>query len=193
MAFSAVTAALLLLPHWIARAELALPAWTGPRRAGAAAVLAAAVAVGLTFVAPTARCFPPASGWRAPEPDAVRFIREAGLTGNAVVHFDFGEYAIFHLRDRIKVSIDNRRETVYSDAVLHGHLRFYAGEDAGYPDRLHAEIVWLPATMTRVVKGLEARGWIRRFEGPETIVLLKTSGEVVQGPSRMGTPCFPNP
>jgi hypothetical protein len=193
LAFAAVTAALLLLPNWRSAAALALPRWSGPRRAAAAAVLAAATAVALSFVVPTADCFPPASGWRAPEADAVRFIRDSGITGNAVVHFDFGEYAFFHLRDRIKVSIDNRRETVYSDRVLQDHLRFYAGEDAGYPDRLRADIVWLPASLTTVVNGLESRGWIRRFEGPDTIVLLKSPGPIVKGEPARSTPCFPNP
>jgi hypothetical protein len=191
MAFAAVTAALLLLPSWRSAAGLPLPRWTGPRRAAAAAVLAAATAVALSFVVPTADCFPPAAGWRAPEPDAVQFIRESGLTGNALVHFDFGEYAFFHLRDRIKVSIDNRRETVYSDAVLQDHLRFYAGQNPDYPDRLGAAMVWLPTSMTEVIASLETRGWIRRFDGPNTIILLKAAGPVVRGGTTVGTPCFP--
>jgi hypothetical protein len=113
------------------------------------------------------------------------------VTGNAVVHFDFGEYAFFHLRDRIKVSIDNRRETVYSDAVLQDHLRFYAGQNPDYPDRLGAAMVWLPTSMTEVIASLETRGWIRRFDGPNTIILLKAAGPVVRGGTTVGTPCFP--
>jgi hypothetical protein len=192
LAFAAVTAVLLLLPHWTTalRAE---PRWTRPRRMSAAAVLALAASVGMTFVLRTLDCFPAASMWQSPDPDAVRFIRDSRVRGNAVVYFDFGEYALFHLRDQIKVSIDNRRETVYSTAVLEDHQRFYEGKDPEYPDRVHASLVWLPRSMDNVLRGLERRGWVRRFEGPNTAVLLKTPGPLVRGRATPGTPCFPRP
>ena len=48
----------------------------------------------------------------------------AGADGNLVVDFDWGEYVIWHLGPRIKVSIDGRRETVYSSQALVRDLDF---------------------------------------------------------------------
>jgi uncharacterized membrane protein len=46
---------------------------------------------------------------------AVAFLRESGIRGNMAVPFDWGEYVLWHLGPGVKVSIDGRRETVYSD------------------------------------------------------------------------------
>jgi hypothetical protein len=193
MALAAVTAAVLLLPKWRTPSPHAAVGWTAARRAVAAGVIAGACAVALTFVVPTRSCFPPTHHWRAPEPDAVAFIRDADLRGRALVHFDFGEYVIFHLRDRLKVSIDNRRETVYSDTVVQDHIRFYAGQDPAYPERLQADLVWLPRSLDAVTNALEERGWFRRFDGPNTVILHRSRGAVVHGRPSVGTPCFPHP
>lgn len=192
MAFAALTPALLLVPTWQPAALPPRVAWTLRRWRIAGVSLGIAVLVGWQFVQPTLTCFPPVPGWRAPESDAVAFLRAANVE-RVVPHFDYGEYAIFHLRDRTRVSIDNRRETVYSDAAIKASDRFAAGEDPDYPARLRADAVWWPANETAVIQQLETRGWYKRFEGPRTVVLLRTDGPLVQGVSRAGTPCFPNP
>ena len=43
------------------------------------------------------------------------------------MHFDWGEYVLWHLSPQIKVSIDGRRETVYSDPIYAENLRFTSG------------------------------------------------------------------
>jgi hypothetical protein len=48
---------------------------------------------------------------------AVSWLREARVAGNVVTFFDWGEYAIWHLAPRVRVSMDGRRETVYPRAV----------------------------------------------------------------------------
>jgi len=48
---------------------------------------------------------------------AVARIKDSGATGNMAVFFDWGEYALWHLSPRIKVSVDGRRETVYADGA----------------------------------------------------------------------------
>ena len=48
----------------------------------------------------------------------------AGAEGNLLVDFDWGEYVIWHLGPRVKVSIDGRRETVYSSQALARDLDF---------------------------------------------------------------------
>jgi hypothetical protein len=58
------------------------------------------------------------------------------------VDFNWGEYAIWHVGPRIKVSVDGRRETVYSEDAYQENLRFMAGR-AGWDailDQDHADL-----------------------------------------------------
>ena len=53
---------------------------------------------------------------------------------NVAVHFNWGEYVLWHAGPRVKVSMDGRRETVYSDAAYHDNSLFIDG--VGEWDRL---------------------------------------------------------
>ena len=192
LAFPMLSAALLLGRLWDAPMASAEVRWTASRRWLFGGVVAMSGAFAALTIAPTLSCFPPLDGVRAPEPDAVGFLRTTPVT-RAVVHFDYGEYAIFHLRDRLRVSMDNRHYTVYSDAAIKASDRFAAGYDPEYPERIGADAVWWPSNDARVIDPLAERGWVKRFEGPKTVVLMRTPGEVVRGRESVGTPCFPNP
>ena len=61
---------------------------------------------------------------------AVALIKESGLSGNMAVSFDWGEYVLWHLGPRVKVSIDGRRETVYSDEIYRQSRDFERGSGA---------------------------------------------------------------
>src|SRR6185503_18032152 len=65
---------------------------------------------------------------------AVQLIKDSGVEGRLAVFFDWGEYALWHLSPRLKVSVDGRRETVYSDAVYTENADFVYG--IGNWDRL---------------------------------------------------------
>jgi hypothetical protein len=58
---------------------------------------------------------------------AVALLVVSGTGGNLAVEFDWGEYALWHLGPRIRVSIDGRRETVYSSEVRRINQAFAAG------------------------------------------------------------------
>lgn len=193
-ALAALTLVLSVMPEWTRGSSLVgvRPAWTPRRRLAAAATIAVAFAFAARSIVPTLGCFPPLENWRAPEPDAVAFLRAAAVH-RVVPHFDYGEYAIYHLRDRAKVAIDNRRETVYSQAVVDENQHFADGLDPEYPIRIGADAVWWPAGDRRVIEPLESRGWVKRFEGPKTVVLTRTPGDITRGRDSVGTPCFPNP
>jgi len=45
----------------------------------------------------------------------VAFLKQSGVGGNMAVPFDWGEYVLWHLGPRMKVSNDGRRETLYSE------------------------------------------------------------------------------
>jgi hypothetical protein len=58
----------------------------------------------------------------------VAAVGSAGLEGNAVVPFNWGQYIIWHLGPDVRVSGDGRRETVYSEEVHRANLDFANGE-----------------------------------------------------------------
>jgi hypothetical protein len=165
--------------------------WRTPTRIGAAVVLALATTVGIALAAPGRACWPALEGVLAPEPEAVSFVRSADLRGRAVVHFNYGLYVIAHLHEQLQVSIDNRRETVYSDAVVRDHQRFNRGDDPRYPERLGADLIWLPTTLDTVIAQLEARGWHRRFTGPRTVLLSREPGSHTVITVSGAGPCYP--
>jgi hypothetical protein len=58
---------------------------------------------------------------------AVAVLRQSDVAGNVAVPFTWGEYAIWHLGPRVKVSIDGRRETLYSERTYQQSLDFERG------------------------------------------------------------------
>ena len=65
---------------------------------------------------------------------AVGLLRESDVSGNLAIHFDWGEYAIWHLAPAIRVSVDGRRETVYDGEAYQANIQFIFG--VGDWDRL---------------------------------------------------------
>jgi hypothetical protein len=59
---------------------------------------------------------------------AIGLIKESGVRGNLAIHFDWGEYAIYHLGPSVKVSVDGRRETAYPRAVYIENQNFMRGQ-----------------------------------------------------------------
>jgi hypothetical protein len=131
-----------------------------------------------------------------PEPEAAEFIRANGLRGNVLNWFDWGEYIIWQFGPELKVSIDGRRETLYSDSLLAAHIRFYRDQpDArGFPQSIHADYVWLPKSLA-VVDTLRRQGWATAFEGPVSILFSRRTDVrfASVGPGVSHSRCFPGP
>jgi hypothetical protein len=132
-----------------------------------------------------------------PESASVEYVLEQRLTGRFLTWFDWGEFAIWHLADHdVRVSIDGRRETVYSDTVVNDHLRFYAAanDTVDYARRIQADYAWLPIGLP-AVKTLEAEGWSLAFKGPVSVI-LRAPGHAVGVPrvvDRTAVREFPGP
>jgi hypothetical protein len=105
-----------------------------------------------------------------PAPGAVQFL-ESQQPGRLLVWFDWGEYAIWHLAPRMRVSIDGRRETAYSDSLQQRHLRFYFDAPGGssLPADLRADYVWIPRVLPAVHR-LESNGWRRLYDDGTSVV-----------------------
>ena len=111
-----------------------------------------------------------------PDRDAAMFLRDHRPGARVLTWFDWGEYALWHLSPSdIRVSMDGRRETVYSERVLADHHRFYEGhaDMIDYPDRIGADHVWLPANF-QMVDRLTERGWTKVLETEKSVVLARS-------------------
>ena len=199
LAFFAI-AILLLLGREIGAA---IQAWRGaprpqagpPNRYAAVAAMLIATLLILGGGAMTARsvsCVRMGEG--DPEPDVVQFVKQHQFVGRLAVWFDWGEYAIWHFAPDLTVSIDGRRETVYSNDVMQKHLRFYYVASAR--DEFLAEArpdhIWLPPNLP-VVASLEAAGWVPVFTGPRSVWLSRAGTRVDAVPVEIGARCFPGP
>jgi hypothetical protein len=60
---------------------------------------------------------------------AVSMLKSVQNSGNMAVPFNWGEYTLWHLGPSTKVSVDGRRETVYTEDVYRQNLAFTYGTD----------------------------------------------------------------
>jgi hypothetical protein len=133
------------------------------------------------------------------EPEVVALVKQRQLRGRLAVWFDWGEYAIWHFAPLLRVSIDGRRETVYTDRVIDEHLNFYyvPSSRAAFLDQTRPDYIWLRADLP-VVPSLLADGWQPLYRGPHSIWLSRDAMANV-GPdpsvtvSEIGRRCFPGP
>jgi hypothetical protein len=107
-----------------------------------------------------------------PEPGAVEFARSHGLRGHLLTWFDYGEYAIWHLAPTMTVSMDGRRETVFSTAVRNRHTEIYRNGPGAIVAvaELRPDYIWLPKSLP-VVSHLESVGWHPYYIGPRSVIL----------------------
>jgi hypothetical protein len=83
----------------------------------------------ISFTFPHLSCIPitPDIGGAYPA-RAIGLIRASGVSANLAIDFDWGEYALYQLGPRVKVSVDGRRETMYSKAIYAENLNFKYGQ-----------------------------------------------------------------
>jgi len=115
------------------------------------------------------------SGLWVPDRTAAAFLRENSPGARVLTWFDWGEYALWQLSPAgIRISMDGRRETVYSPRVLRDHARFYQGQAdmVDYPERIGADIVWLPSRLP-IIEPLKRRGWMAVLDTGQSVILRR--------------------
>jgi hypothetical protein len=130
-----------------------------------------------------------------PERAATEFVKTHGLTGRMLTWFNYGQYAIWHFSPAIQVSMDGRREAIYSDDLRALHWRIYRNEPTALADvtRLDPDYIWLPATFP-VVTRLQNAGWRTLFTGPRSTLLGRQPVEALNGMKAAATfPCLGTP
>ncbi|MFZ5496826.1 MAG: hypothetical protein ACOZE5_16015 [Verrucomicrobiota bacterium] len=114
--------------------------------------------------------------------EAIRFMREQGLTGNTVTFFDWGQQVLWELPDN-PVSFDGRLDTVYPAAVRDAHWRLYAGAAPGPAlDLERARYALLPSASAGI-DVLRRHGWSSVYADPLATVLQRGGAT---GPARPG-------
>ena len=138
-----------------------------------------------------------------PEAEVVAIAKSRALRGRLAIWFDWGEYAIWHLAPALRVSIDGRRETVYTDRVVASHLNFYYVPSTlqDFLTATRPDYVWLRSDLP-VVSSLLAGGWRPLFTGPRSVLLARggvmneqtlSAGFSQRSSEEIGTRCFPGP
>jgi hypothetical protein len=191
-AFFAIAVAMLLGPHLGAlRRSAARTRWHP-----APLIAAGATAIGIVAGSATQQpvtCIGLDVPW-APERQSGAFIEANNLKGRLLTWFDWGQYVIWHFGPDLSVSLDGRRETVYSSRFLQTHYDLYdrPEENLATLAAMNADYAWLPARML-LVKTLDAEGWVRIFEGPSSVIFARQPGRYVTPPAPEGAGCFPGP
>jgi hypothetical protein len=113
-------------------------------------------------------------------------------SGRLVTFFDWGQYAIWHLGPRLKVSMDGRRETVYTDARLADHRAVVDGSARGFAllTEWAPEYVWLPARSLTTKRWLVERGYAVVWEDQDAFLAAAPGTPPLPAPPGPGA--FPN-
>lgn len=117
---------------------------------------------------------------------AIALLKQSNATGNMAVHFDWGEYALWHLGPGVQVSIDGRRETVYSDRPYTENLLFISG--LGDWDRIlkrqetHLALVSKGFPVFNLMK--LRPGWTLAYEDPLSGIFVR-HGSALEGKLRL--------
>ena len=185
------------------QADLASPATAGrdedgPAKAGHYgdsnrwAVDAALVSfIWVSGVYSAARCLPIAGPW-APDVMAASLLASPDARGRLVLPFDWGEYALWHFGPRLRVSMDGRRETIYSEETVALQSAVARGlpEGLAYLKRERPEYVWLPTETGAAVAGWLGQNGYRIADNGTSFVAQRTDlPPLASGPPM--SRCFP--
>jgi hypothetical protein len=161
--------------EWIAAAAIA------------AVCAAAAIAIGRSSL----RCIV-IDDERMPDPMFAAALATAP-PGRMVTFFNWGEYALWHVGPAIRVSMDGRRETVYSERRLieHDAIVFGRPEAAALLAAWQPEYAWLPSSSSLARQWLIDHGY--RIDVATAAAFLAVRGDlpVLAGAVQPQTGCFP--
>lgn len=139
-----------------------------------------------------ARCLPIDGDWK-PDLSAASALNDPSVHGRLVLPFNWGEYALWHWGPRLRVSMDGRRETIYTEHTVDEQVAVAAGEPEGlaFLERTRPEYVWLPtATSQRTLAWLRAHDYRVDVQTPDSFVAARADLPVLQAGAAMSR-CFP--
>ncbi|WP_165219179.1 hypothetical protein [Aquisphaera insulae] len=136
---------------------------------------------------------------------AVEYLRRGQAEGNMAVPFDWGEYVLWHLGPRVRVSMDGRRETLYAEDEYRRAREFERGTEAW--DELlrtgpRTDLILTPVGSPTVPRLAREDDWVPLYRDRTCVVFVRKG---MPGLDRLlGTPiptlpddggglCFPGP
>ena len=121
-----------------------------------------------------------------PEPQAVSLLGNQPTGTRVLVWFNWGEYAIWHLPPRMQVSIDGRRETVYSDTLQTRHFDFFFDRPGGatLPDDLAVDYIWIPRILPAAHRLRTDPHWMTIYEGDQSVIFARERSGPRNRPTR---------
>jgi hypothetical protein len=193
-----VTAAAILLQPSLSGVGASKSApMTVPSRNTARAVLAVLAFMALlsgVLVSRVTQCINITGTW-IPDRAAATALVRASVTGTLLTWFNWGQYALWHLGPQLRVSMDGRRETIYSESLLEEHLELYRATPRGLAllRRLNPDYVWVPAYMTALRDWLSREGYRIDVQTQQSFIAARHDQPRIQG-AEVATPaCFPGP
>lgn len=183
-----------LAERWPARTAAATPRSVADR-AALWVLCALPVSGAMWLFTFTLTCVPDISIFN-PDLVAVDALRDA-QSGRIVTYFNWGQYAIWQFGSRLRVSMDGRRETVYSDARLSEADDIVFGRTAGLAalDRWRADYVWLPEVCEVTRNWLAGHGYRIDLETNDSFIAVRADHPVLNvPPARLAgkARCFPD-
>lgn len=189
-----ITATMFLAPAIVARFP-AIGSRGAPVAAGMrvlnGAVIAGLVAFTVIRAWPGLTCLT-ADDWR-PDPVAARALLNASPAGRIVVTFDWGEYVIWHLGPRLRVSYDPRYDLVYSAATIaeQAAVRDLGPAGVAFLERSRPEYVWFRQSDARLKAWLMANGYRIDIDSAESFVAVRADVGPLLDPGPQVSGCFP--
>jgi hypothetical protein len=106
--------------------------------------------------------------------EAIRFMKQAGIRGNLLVFFDWGELCLWELPG-VRPSIDGRLDTCYPREVVRANWAFYNGDpvDSRVLDLRQAEAALVPRSLAGPPVLVNERGWECAYLDPLAVVLVR--------------------
>jgi hypothetical protein len=107
---------------------------------------------------------------------AVAFLKQGDARGNMAIPFDWGEYVIWHLGPAVKVSIDGRRETAYSDEAYRQSRGFELGAsdwDALLKTGQPTDLVLVPLASPTIERLSRIPEWIPLYRDTCCLVFVR--------------------
>ncbi|MGA9753533.1 MAG: hypothetical protein WBV23_00165 [Desulfobaccales bacterium] len=110
--------------------------------------------------------------------DAIRYLQDNQLSGNLLVYFDWGEYALWNLYPHCRVAIDGRYETVYPHAVCQEYFDFIKarGNWRQFLHRFPPDFILLPANIEIAALLKKESGWKVIYSGKGCILFQNNPG-----------------
>ena len=130
----------------------------------------------------------------APDTRAAAALR--GTRGRLVTYFDWGHYALWHFGPALKVSIDGRRETLYTAETVAEQQAIAQGKPEGLAalGRIAPEYVWLPTEAAATARWLPANGYRMEVQTPRSFIAVRRDLPPLPGRvADASSTCFPGP